>query len=189
MAAVPVADPEHRHAQRVLLQDEMPSNIRKRGETTGAWRCVRWVPVICRTTASGQCILAVITYNSQENTMVPFVARKWLLAASVTAALAAAPRSQRKTWWWLWGLTSRRWIRMTLTTPFLRRWQNPSTGAVRLDREMKLKNVLAEGYTVSDDGLVYTVKLRTGVKFGTAPTSTPRRLRSTGPSQQSGKRS
>ncbi len=33
MAAVPVADPEHRHAQRVLLQDEMPSNIRKRGET------------------------------------------------------------------------------------------------------------------------------------------------------------
>lgn len=33
MAAVPVADPEHRHAQRVLLQDELPSNIRKRGET------------------------------------------------------------------------------------------------------------------------------------------------------------
>ncbi|EKS7427439.1 TPA: glutathione ABC transporter ATP-binding protein GsiA [Enterobacter cancerogenus] len=32
MAAVPVADPAHRHARRVLLQDEMPSNIRKRGE-------------------------------------------------------------------------------------------------------------------------------------------------------------
>lgn len=38
-------------------------------------------------------------------------------------------------------------------------------GLFGLDREMKLKNVLAEGYTVSDDGLVYTVKLRTGVKF------------------------
>ena len=32
IAAVPVADPAHRHGQRVLLQDEMPSNIRKRGE-------------------------------------------------------------------------------------------------------------------------------------------------------------
>ena len=32
MAAVPVADPAHRPAQRVLLSDEMPSNIRKRGE-------------------------------------------------------------------------------------------------------------------------------------------------------------
>ena len=32
MAAVPVADPAHRHGQRVLLQDEMPGNIRKRGE-------------------------------------------------------------------------------------------------------------------------------------------------------------
>ncbi|MDI3359593.1 glutathione ABC transporter ATP-binding protein GsiA [Lelliottia sp. V89_10] len=34
MAAVPVADPAHRHGQRVLLQDEMPGNIRKRGEAT-----------------------------------------------------------------------------------------------------------------------------------------------------------
>lgn len=32
IAAVPVADPAHRHGQRVLLQDEMPGNIRKRGE-------------------------------------------------------------------------------------------------------------------------------------------------------------
>ena len=32
IAAVPVADPAHRHGQRVLLQDEMPSNIHKRGE-------------------------------------------------------------------------------------------------------------------------------------------------------------
>ncbi|WP_347116438.1 glutathione ABC transporter ATP-binding protein GsiA [Leclercia sp. S52] len=34
MAAVPVADPAHRQARRVLLQDELPGNIRKRGEVT-----------------------------------------------------------------------------------------------------------------------------------------------------------
>ena len=34
MAAVPVADPAHRQARRVLLQDEQPGNIRKRGEST-----------------------------------------------------------------------------------------------------------------------------------------------------------
>jgi len=34
MAAVPVADPAHRRPQRVLLQDELPGNIRKRGEFT-----------------------------------------------------------------------------------------------------------------------------------------------------------
>jgi glutathione transport system ATP-binding protein len=33
MAAVPVADPSHPRAQRVLLSDEIPSNIHKRGET------------------------------------------------------------------------------------------------------------------------------------------------------------
>lgn len=32
MAAVPVADPSHHRPQRVLLSDEIPSNIRKRGE-------------------------------------------------------------------------------------------------------------------------------------------------------------
>jgi len=34
MAAVPVADPAHRQARRVLLQDELPGNIHKRGEST-----------------------------------------------------------------------------------------------------------------------------------------------------------
>ena len=38
-------------------------------------------------------------------------------------------------------------------------------GLFGLDKDMKLKNVLAEGYEVSADGLVYTVKLRKGVKF------------------------
>lgn len=38
-------------------------------------------------------------------------------------------------------------------------------GLFSFDKDMKLVNVLAEGYEASPDGLVYTVKLRQGVKF------------------------
>ncbi|WP_455817880.1 glutathione ABC transporter substrate-binding protein GsiB [Pseudomonas cerasi] len=38
-------------------------------------------------------------------------------------------------------------------------------GLFGFDKEMKLENVLAESYHASPDGLSYTIKLRTGVKF------------------------
>ena len=38
-------------------------------------------------------------------------------------------------------------------------------GLFGFDKSMKMINVLATGYTASKDGLVYTVKLRSGVKF------------------------
>jgi glutathione transport system substrate-binding protein len=38
-------------------------------------------------------------------------------------------------------------------------------GLFRLDKDMKLKPVLAESWEASPDGLVYTIKLRQGVKF------------------------
>ncbi len=38
-------------------------------------------------------------------------------------------------------------------------------GLFGFDKDMKLHNVLAEGYKVSDDGLVYTVTLKKGIKF------------------------
>ena len=38
-------------------------------------------------------------------------------------------------------------------------------GLYGFDKDMKMVPVLATGYTVSTDGLVYTIKLRTGVKF------------------------
>lgn len=98
--------------------------------------------------------------------MVPFVARQWLLAASVTAALAAAPAFAAKdvvvavgsNFTTLDPYDANDTLSQAVAKSFYQ-------GLFGLDREMKLKNVLAEGYTVSDDGLVYTVKLRTGVKF------------------------
>jgi glutathione transport system substrate-binding protein len=38
-------------------------------------------------------------------------------------------------------------------------------GLFQFDKDLKVQNVLAEGYEVSKDGLVYTIKLRQGVKF------------------------
>ncbi len=38
-------------------------------------------------------------------------------------------------------------------------------GLFQFDKDLKVKNVLAESYEVSKDGLVYTFKLRSGVKF------------------------
>ncbi|MFT3718656.1 glutathione ABC transporter substrate-binding protein GsiB [Pseudorhodoferax sp.] len=38
-------------------------------------------------------------------------------------------------------------------------------GLFQFDKDLKIKNVLAESYEVSKDGLVYTFKLRQGVKF------------------------
>ena len=38
-------------------------------------------------------------------------------------------------------------------------------GLFGFDKDMKLQNVLAESYQASSDGLTYTIKLRTGVKF------------------------
>ena len=98
--------------------------------------------------------------------MVKFVARTWLLAASVTAALAASPAFAAKdvvvavgsNFTTLDPYDANDTLSQAVAKSFYQ-------GLFGLDREMKLKNVLAEGYTVSDDGLVYTIKLRTGVKF------------------------
>jgi glutathione transport system substrate-binding protein len=38
-------------------------------------------------------------------------------------------------------------------------------GMFQFDKDLKIQNVLAESYTVSKDGLVYTMELRKGVKF------------------------
>jgi len=98
--------------------------------------------------------------------MTKYVARKWLLAASVTAALAATPAFAAKdvvvavasNFTTLDPYDANDTLSQAVAKSFYQ-------GLFGLDKEMQLKNVLAESYTVSDDGLVYTIKLRSGVKF------------------------
>jgi glutathione transport system substrate-binding protein len=98
--------------------------------------------------------------------MTKFVARRWLLAASVTAALAATPAWAAKdvvvavasNFTTLDPYDANDTLSQAVAKSFYQ-------GLFGLDKDMKLKNVLAESYTVSDDGLVYTLKLRSGVKF------------------------
>ena len=56
--------------------------------------------------------------------MVPFVARQWLLAASVTAALAAAPAFAAKD---VVVAVGSNFTTLDPYDAFLRRWQNLST--------------------------------------------------------------
>ncbi len=44
-------------------------------------------------------------------------------------------------------------------------WQNVYQGLVRIDRDGKVQPQLAESWTISPDGLIYTFKLRRDVKF------------------------
>jgi len=50
----------------------------------------------------------------------------------------------------------------TLTTAVTKSFYQ---GLFEFDKDLKVRNVLAESYTLSKDGLVYTFKLREGVKF------------------------
>ncbi len=50
----------------------------------------------------------------------------------------------------------------TLTTAVTKSFYE---GLFQFDKDLKIQNVLAESYTASKDGLVYTFKLRLGVKF------------------------
>lgn len=98
--------------------------------------------------------------------MTKIVARKWLVAVGVASALAATPG------WAAKDVVVAVGSNFTTLDPYdandtLSQAVAKSfyQGLFGLDKEMKLKNVLAESYTVSDDGLTYTLKLRQGVKF------------------------
>ena len=94
------------------------------------------------------------------------VSRKWWLALSIAAALASAPAFAAKdvvvavgsNFTTLDPYDANDTLSQAVAKSFYQ-------GLFGLDKEMKLQNVLAESYTVSPDGLVYTIKLHSGVKF------------------------
>ncbi|WP_312073322.1 glutathione ABC transporter substrate-binding protein GsiB [Atlantibacter sp.] len=98
--------------------------------------------------------------------MTQAITRKLLVAASVSAALFAGSAFAAK------DVTVAVASNFTTLDPYdandtLSQQVAKSfyQGLFGLDKDMKVKNVLAESYTVSDDGMVYTIKLREGVKF------------------------
>ncbi|MBN3197398.1 glutathione ABC transporter substrate-binding protein GsiB [Pectobacterium brasiliense] len=99
------------------------------------------------------------------------IKRRWLVAAGVTAAMAASPVWAAKdaviavgsTFTSLDPYDANDSLSQTVAKSFYQ-------GLFGFDKEMKLVNVLADSYDVSPDGLAYTLKLHPGVKFhdGTA---------------------
>ncbi|MGI8487479.1 glutathione ABC transporter substrate-binding protein GsiB [Pectobacterium sp. S5] len=99
------------------------------------------------------------------------IKRRWLVAAGVTAAMAASPVWAAKdaviavgsTFTSLDPYDANDSLSQTVAKSFYQ-------GLFGFDKDMKLVNVLADSYDVSPDGLTYTVKLHPDVKFhdGTA---------------------
>ena len=91
---------------------------------------------------------------------------KWLIAVGIASALAATPAFAAKdvvvavgsNFTTLDPYDANDTLSQAVAKSFYQ-------GLFGLDKDMKLQNVLAESYTVSDDNLSYTVKLRQGVKF------------------------
>ncbi|XTZ37114.1 glutathione ABC transporter substrate-binding protein GsiB [Salmonella enterica] len=98
--------------------------------------------------------------------MTRFIFPKWLLGAGMILALITAPAFAAKevvvavgsNFTTLDPYDANDTLSQAVAKSFYQ-------GLFGLDREMILRNVLAESYSVSDDGLVYTITLRRGVKF------------------------
>ncbi|MEQ9891297.1 glutathione ABC transporter substrate-binding protein GsiB [Pectobacterium aroidearum] len=94
------------------------------------------------------------------------IKRRWLVAAGITAAMAASPVWAAKdaviavgsTFTSLDPYDANDSLSQTVAKSFYQ-------GLFGFDKDMKLVNVLADSYDVSPDGLTYTVKLHPGVKF------------------------
>lgn len=92
--------------------------------------------------------------------------RKWLLTAGLLGSIAAVPAWAAKdaviavasNFTTLDPYNANDTLSQAVAKSFYQ-------GLFSFDKSMKLTNVLAESYQASDDGLTYTIKLRSGVKF------------------------
>ncbi len=166
LAAVPVAEPSRQRPQRVLLSDDLPSNIHLRGEEVAAvsLQCVGPGHYVAQPQSEYAFMRGV---NIQaENKMARAVHRSGLVALGIATALMASCAFAAKdvvvavgsNFTTLDPYDANDTLSQAVAKSFYQ-------GLFGLDKEMKLKNVLAESYTVSDDGITYTVKLREGIKF------------------------
>ncbi|GAB3918717.1 hypothetical protein GCM10029976_004270 [Kribbella albertanoniae] len=165
LAAVPVAEPSRQRPQRVLLSDDLPA----------IFICVakRWQPSRCNASGRGitshnhnQNTHSCVDNIQAENKMARAVHRSGLVALGIATALMASCAFAAKDVVVAVGLNFTTLdpydANDTLSQAVAKSFYQ---GLFGLDKEMKLKNVLAESYTVSDDGITYTVKLREGIKF------------------------
>ncbi|MGU6382534.1 glutathione ABC transporter substrate-binding protein GsiB [Salmonella enterica] len=98
--------------------------------------------------------------------MTQFITHKWLAALGLASSIAAFPALAAKdvvvavgsNFTTLDPYDANDTLSQAVAKSFYQ-------GLFGLDKDMKVKNVLAKGYTVSDDGLTYTITLRQGVKF------------------------
>lgn len=95
--------------------------------------------------------------------MTQFITHKWLAALGLASSIAAFPALAAKdvvvavgsNFTTLDPYDANDTLSQAVAKSFYQ-------GLFGLDKDMKVKNVLAKGYTVSDNGLAYTITLRQG---------------------------
>ena len=172
MAAVPIADPAQRRRRTELSSDEIPSPIRAVGDEPAVAPLEEVAPGPFRRHPPDR--RAVLTashririHSPRRFTMKTACSDRWPPSPPrARARFAAPPAHAAKDVVFAVAST------FTTTDPYdandtLSQAMAKSfyEGLFGFDKDMKLIPVLAESYDVSKDGLVYTIKLKKGVKF------------------------
>jgi hypothetical protein len=158
-----VADPAHRHPQRVLLSDEMPGNIYKRGEEEQRAVAAGRAGPFCRPNPSPTCWAdnndTTYSLSGEQHDTTCFT--QMVVGAERDGSAGGAPAFAAKdvvvavgSNFTLDPYDANDTLSQAVAKSFYQ-------GLFGLDKEMKLQNVLAESYRVAGR-LVYTIKLHPG---------------------------